>query len=164
MAANPKSMKLTRRQVEVLQFIDDSTCEHGYPPTVREIGAHFDFRSPNGVVNHLVALTKKGYIQRTRLSRSITIIKPVPRDSMTVEIRVTCSRCGTKLAEDRIVYQVRAGALRHTKPAVDFCEPCYAAFQAWLARGAGLPSTRNPLPGQRDMFESRISLEHEEKF
>lgn len=161
MAVVTNKSDLTRRQLEVLWFIDEHIYEYGYPPTVREMGAHFGINSPNGILNHLVALTRKGYIRRRSLSRAITILKPIPRDTMTVEIRITCSRCGVKLADDRIVYQVRSGSLRHPKPAVDFCEPCYAAFQSWLAKSN--PQNRIPLPGQRELFEAAI-WEANEKF
>lgn len=45
------------------------------PPTVREIGNHFEISSTNGVRSILAALIKKGYISRSpRLSRGIEII------------------------------------------------------------------------------------------
>lgn len=146
---------LTRRQLEVLQLIDDFIFEHGYPPTLREIGTKLGIRSTNGTVSHLDSLTKKGYIRREKLSRSITLLKVVPRDTMTVEIRVTCSRCGIKLADERIIYQVRTGSLRHPKPAVDFCDSCHAAFQSWLSNGKSA-RTPEPLPGQGALFAEMV--------
>jgi repressor LexA len=56
--------KLTKRQEEVYCLIREKIRERGYGPTVREIAAHFDIRSPNGVVCHLKALEKKGLIVR----------------------------------------------------------------------------------------------------
>jgi len=44
-------------QREILNFVTRSIREHGYPPTIREIGAAFGIRSPNGVNDHLKALT-----------------------------------------------------------------------------------------------------------
>lgn len=45
------------------------------PPTVREIGNHFEISSTNGVRSILAALIKKGYINRSpRLSRGIEIV------------------------------------------------------------------------------------------
>lgn len=45
------------------------------PPTVREIGNHFEISSTNGVRSILAALIKKGYINRSpRLSRGIEVI------------------------------------------------------------------------------------------
>ena len=55
---------LTDRQHQVLQYIRESIVERGYPPTLREIGAHMGIRSTNGVNDHLRALERKGYLTR----------------------------------------------------------------------------------------------------
>lgn len=57
---------LTKRQLAVFDFIRDQIQTRGYGPTVREIGAHFEISSPNGVMCHLKALEKKGLLQRVR--------------------------------------------------------------------------------------------------
>jgi repressor LexA len=56
--------ELTERQQLVLQFIQESIAERGYPPTLREIGARMGIRSTNGVNDHLRALERKGYLKR----------------------------------------------------------------------------------------------------
>lgn len=67
---------LTPRQDSILRFIDQHVTEHGYPPTVRDIGRHFKIKSPNGVMCHLYALETKGAIARQPgKSRAITISK-----------------------------------------------------------------------------------------
>ncbi len=58
--------QLTKRQLAVFEFIRDQIVSRGYGPTVREIGAHFEISSPNGVMCHLRALEKKGLLQRVR--------------------------------------------------------------------------------------------------
>ncbi len=55
---------LTRRQQMVLDFINHSITDRGYPPTLREIGSHMGIRSTNGVNDHLRALERKGYLKR----------------------------------------------------------------------------------------------------
>ncbi len=66
---------LTDRQQSILDFLKAFLRENSYPPTIREIGAHFGIRSPRGVQDHLQALEKKGYIRRTReRSRSIELL------------------------------------------------------------------------------------------
>ena len=55
---------LTDRQNQVLHYIRQSITERGYPPTLREIGAHMGIRSTNGVNDHLRALERKGYLTR----------------------------------------------------------------------------------------------------
>jgi repressor LexA len=69
---------LTARQREVLEFIRKFMTTEGYPPTVREIGAHFGF-VPRSVFDHLKALERKGYLRRAASkSRSLQILEPGP--------------------------------------------------------------------------------------
>ncbi|MBK9098502.1 MAG: transcriptional repressor LexA [bacterium] len=68
--------KLTDRQEEILNFIRQFTNETGYPPTLREIGKHFQISSTFGVKRHLEALVKKGFINiESNASRGISFIK-----------------------------------------------------------------------------------------
>jgi repressor LexA len=64
---------LTARQAEVLEFIRANSGMYG--PAVREIAAEFGIRSPNGVVAHLRALEKKGFIKRRPgITRGIEVV------------------------------------------------------------------------------------------
>ena len=56
--------KLTKRQQEVLDYIRTCIADHGYPPTLRELGSQLGISSTNGVNDHLKALEKKGYLSR----------------------------------------------------------------------------------------------------
>ena len=68
--------KLTDRQQEILTFIQQFTQETGYPPTLREIGRHFQLASTFGVKRHLAALVQKGYINTEKnASRGISVIR-----------------------------------------------------------------------------------------
>lgn len=72
--------RLTRRQQAIYEFIKDRILNRGYGPTVREIGAHFGIRSPNGVMCHLKALEKKGLITREQnMSRAIQLTEGLDR-------------------------------------------------------------------------------------
>lgn len=64
---------LTKRQQSILRFIIESIRDHGYPPTIAEIGEEFGISSTNGVNDHLVALEKKGYIERSSKARGIHV-------------------------------------------------------------------------------------------
>jgi repressor LexA len=66
--------QLTSRQQAIYDLIKDMIINRGYGPTVREIGDQFGIRSPNGVMCHLKALEKKGYIFRSpNKSRAIEL-------------------------------------------------------------------------------------------
>lgn len=68
---------LTDRQLDVVQAIRRLTALHGYPPTLRELGADLGIASTNGVNDHLKALENKGAIRREPLkSRSIVVVLP----------------------------------------------------------------------------------------
>lgn len=69
---------LTTRQREVLEFVRQFMVKAGYPPTVREIGAHFGF-VPRSIFDHLKALERKGYLRRDGAkSRSLQILDAPP--------------------------------------------------------------------------------------
>lgn len=66
---------LTIRQRNILEFISEFITDHGYPPTYQEIADKFGIASKHGVVRHLNALIKKGYIVKSDTSaRSIRIM------------------------------------------------------------------------------------------
>jgi repressor LexA len=56
--------KLTPRQLQVLEFIEQQTRERGYPPSVREIGDAIGLTSPSTVHSHLLTLERAGYLRR----------------------------------------------------------------------------------------------------
>jgi repressor LexA len=56
--------KLTPRQLDILHWILSFTDIHGYPPTFRQVGCHYGWRSPNAMVTHLKSLERKGVVTR----------------------------------------------------------------------------------------------------
>ena len=89
-----KKKELTDRQAEIYEYIKKYSKENHMPPTVREIGNHFEISSTNGVRSILAALIKKGYINRSpRLSRGLEIIsngsdsqEPVANNTIEIPI------------------------------------------------------------------------------
>ena len=79
---------LTPRQREIYNFIRSKIQGRGYGPTVREIGLHFQIKSPNGVMCHLKALQKKGLIHREpNMSRAIQLLEdPVNAQHMGLKL------------------------------------------------------------------------------
>jgi len=66
--------ELTDRQKEVLDYIETFIRENPYPPTIREIAAHFGM-SAKGAYDHMKALERKGRIRTGGgRSRKIEII------------------------------------------------------------------------------------------
>jgi repressor LexA len=58
------SPSLTARQQEIWQFLAEYVDEHGYPPTVREIGDAVGLASPSTVHAHLANLERAGLLRR----------------------------------------------------------------------------------------------------
>ena len=79
---------LTERQQAILNFISESTEERGFPPSIREISAQFGIQSTQGVVRHLEALEKKGYIKRDgRSARSVQLTDRIsPEDNLNLRM------------------------------------------------------------------------------
>jgi repressor LexA len=55
---------LTSKQQAIYNFIRKHIETKGFPPAIRDICEEFSISSPNGVMCHLKALQKKGYINR----------------------------------------------------------------------------------------------------
>src|SRR5690348_6667635 len=76
---------LTDRQQQVLEDIRSSITQRGYPPSLREIGAHWGIRSTNGVNDHLRALERKGYL--TREDMKSRALRPVDLEPAAGQVR-----------------------------------------------------------------------------
>ncbi|HWB35567.1 MAG TPA: hypothetical protein VHA75_06030 [Rugosimonospora sp.] len=71
---------LTPRQRRILGAITGHIAEHGYPPSVRQIGAVADLSTPSAVAHQLRELTRKGYIRRDpSVPRGISVVGDDPR-------------------------------------------------------------------------------------
>lgn len=56
--------QITRKELQILTFIETFFCRHGYPPTVREIGEAVGFQSSCSVHYYLKKMEKNGFIRR----------------------------------------------------------------------------------------------------
>jgi repressor LexA len=68
-------MNPTKRQQEILEYIENYIETNHYPPSIRDIASHFDLASAGGVHKHLNNLKKKGFITfENNISRSIHVL------------------------------------------------------------------------------------------
>ena len=75
--------KLTPTQEKVFNFLKDYLLEKGFPPTLREIAAHFGLSGPKAPQKTLTILERKGYIRKVPgVSRAIEILD-YPQFSLT---------------------------------------------------------------------------------
>jgi repressor LexA len=73
-------MELTKKQRQVLDFILSFQQTAGTSPTVREIGAHFGFKSPRAASDHLDALKRKGALESdSGKARTLRVTSPLQK-------------------------------------------------------------------------------------
>ena len=85
---------LNDRAREILSFIQCFAREHGYPPTIREIGSAYGISSTNGVRYYLSLLEKAGHLRRSeRISRGIEgVTQPLRRAGIPILGRVAAGQ------------------------------------------------------------------------
>lgn len=72
------SRALTKRQHEILEYIEQYIKEHDYAPSFREIAEYFAFSSVATVAEHIETLKRKGYLTKDPLeARSIKLLSEV---------------------------------------------------------------------------------------
>ena len=81
-------MALTRRQSEILNFVCEYSDEHGYAPTLQEIGNRFGLSSVATVHKHVSQLTAKGYLKRQRrnASRDLEVVTSSSKKARAVVV------------------------------------------------------------------------------
>ncbi len=79
-------LPLTKRQREILDYLHDFIEQHGYAPSLEEVGRRFGLSSLATVHKHLTNLQEKGFIRRAwNRSRSVELV-PKPTGSRVLEL------------------------------------------------------------------------------
>jgi repressor LexA len=90
-------LKLTKRQQEIFDFVRRYAREHGYPPTVRDIGKAIGLTSSSTVHAHLANLEKLGVLRRD------------PTKPRAIEVLVDRAKAAVAPSGLPLVGQVAAG-------------------------------------------------------
>ncbi len=86
---SPDDVPLSKRQQQILAMIREWVDLHGYPPTMREIGAAVGLASPSSVAHQLKALEELGVLRRdARGSRAVDIRKTPPTLASDTDVKV----------------------------------------------------------------------------
>ena len=81
--------RLSERQRRILDFVERYTTEHGYPPSIREIGQAAAITSTSVVDYNLRALEREGLIRRDReVSRGLGLVGRRPAAARPRLVRV----------------------------------------------------------------------------
>jgi repressor LexA len=68
----------TKRQQQVLDYIEAQRQRAGVPPSLREIARHFGFRSMTAAADHVRALRQKGLLaHQPRRARALRVVSPL---------------------------------------------------------------------------------------
>ncbi|MFN8018312.1 MAG: transcriptional repressor LexA [Acidimicrobiales bacterium] len=78
---------LTARQRQILECIDASMRDRGYPPSVREIGETVGLGSPSTVHSHLSTLQRLGFLRRDPSKPRAIEVRWDPSSGAAVERR-----------------------------------------------------------------------------
>ncbi len=122
---------LTDRQRQILYFVDSHTREHGYPPSVREIGKAVGLTSPSTVHSHLATLEDRDYLRRD------------PSKPRAIEVRLDPS---TGAAVDR-------GSVRHIPLVGDIAAGTGVLAMENVEESVPMPSE---FTGSGDLFMLRV--------
>lgn len=101
--------ELTARQQKILDFIRTHVQQHGYPPSVREIGNAVSLKSSSTVHGHLNRLEARGYLRRDPTKpRTIELLPKAPGGTMGARMRGAAVESQTRSVP--VVGRVAAGA------------------------------------------------------
>ena len=105
--------QLTPKQQQIYDYIVSFADEHGYPPSVREIGEYVGLKSPSTVHFHLKGLQSAGLIsQAAGKTRAISVADSAPaakKDKVPVVGNVAAGApiLATECIEDYLTFDTR---------------------------------------------------------
>jgi len=89
---NEKKVRPTKRQYELLSFIDEFIATHGYSPSYREIMKGLNYTSVATVALHVNNLIKRGHLRkRDHSARSLELTKPIKQGEEIIVKRLNTS-------------------------------------------------------------------------
>jgi repressor LexA len=76
-----RSIRPTKKQKELLLYIENFISEHGYSPSYREIMNGLSYNSVATVALHVNSLIKRGHLRkREHSARSLEVVEPAAED------------------------------------------------------------------------------------
>jgi repressor LexA len=93
---------LTQRQQRIVDFIQETVKERGYPPTVREIGEAVGLTSSSSVHSQLDNLERKGYLHRDPTKPRALALSAEPPPSVAVPLVGRIAAGAPMLADENI--------------------------------------------------------------
>jgi SOS-response transcriptional repressor LexA len=95
----PESARPSKKQRELLSFIDGFIAGHGYGPSYREIMRSLNYKSVSTVATHIDGLIAKGHlIKKDHSARSLEVVSP----KATAVVQVIATKSQEKWLIDRV--------------------------------------------------------------
>lgn len=111
-AAELEAVRPTKKQKELLGFIETFIAEHGYSPSYREIMNGLQYTSVATVALHVGNLIKRGHlIKRERSARSLEVVSPtgIQPQFLTNEVKQSDEKWLVEKVE-KLFLDVQSGA------------------------------------------------------
>ena len=158
-------MELTSRQREIFNFVRGFIKERGYPPSVREVGEHFNIY-PRAAFDHLKALERKGYLKRRgSMSRGLEILVFQEHESRESYPRSSLKKEGKPLSREiPILGRVAAGkptlAVEHVEGTIPLPAEWVKGKEVFLLKVKGDSMFPYILPDDYVVVRSQPSAEN----
>ena len=92
-AHQASTVRPTKKQREILDYISTFIAEHGYSPSYREIMAGLNYTSVATVSLHINSLISRGHLRKRDCSaRSIEVVAPTELPSKVANSQITASQ------------------------------------------------------------------------
>ncbi|MCD8211405.1 MAG: transcriptional repressor LexA [Oscillospiraceae bacterium] len=104
--------KISPKQRQIYEYIDEFSQQHGYSPSVREIAAHVGLSSPATVHFHLKSLRDAGLIsQEEGKTRTLKVVRPEGEKNRVPILRDDAAEeehaSNVRVAEDFLTFDTR---------------------------------------------------------
>ncbi len=126
------TVKLTARQQQILELIQQAIATTGAPPTRAEIAAELGFRSANAAEEHLQALARKGVIELVsgtsrgiRLKHATTPPASMQQQTLEAFAQLALPLIGRVAAGSPILAQEHVDTTYHVAPTLFARKPDY---------------------------------------
>ena len=91
------AVRPSKKQHELLSFIQGFVAEHGYGPSYREIMRGCDYKSVSTVAVHVDNLIERGHLsKKTRSARSLEVVKPLGKADGEAKVAIMISKSQEK--------------------------------------------------------------------
>lgn len=99
------SVRPSKKQHELLAFIEGFVAEHGYGPSYREIMRGCDYKSVSTVAVHVDGLIARGHLRKkTRSARSLEVVK-LSEKTAEVKVAIAISKSQEKWLIDIVNFK-----------------------------------------------------------